>query len=352
MSPLFLNFWIVGGLLAAATVVGRRPWVAAPVLALAAVVIGLARGFLVPMDLLHLPAWSGLTRECAALLAWALWAGAARMAPAPWLPGPPVVSAGLAGALFGEISGAALVASGQTDRRAAASLALAAAAGALLGRVGDPVLLALGDRVSALWFAPLGLVLLALAARGAPTQPVAEGDRRVTALGLAVAVGAALFPAFAWAIVLAGAVALLAWGLARKAPVAPALQSLSWVLGSAALVLVAVSAGLVDFAAEGMQDGVAFLGPAPPALLAACGALGAAFMDGPATALFAAGFLDRAMDMTFLGYEVPIAIGAAVGGLGPLVAVGALREGWRRWLLGVLIAVAYAAVAGHWISTD
>lgn len=352
MSGLLLNLWIAGALLVALAAAVRRRGAVAMALAISAVAAGLARGFLVPEDLLHLPAWAGLSRECAAILAWGLWTAAAQMAPAPWLPGPRAVSAGLAGALFGEVSGAALAAGGVSDRRAAASLALAASAGGLLGRVGDPVLLALGDRVPLGWFVPLALILWAVAARGAPSERLPEGDRRVTALGLVVALGAAALPSFAWLIVAVGAAALLGWGLKRGAARAPLAQQLGLALGSVVLVLVAISAGLVGLSARGLAEAVAFLGPAPPALLAAGGALVGGLLDGPATGLVAAALLDRSMDMTFLGFEVPIALGAAAGGLGPLLAVGAARAGARRWLLSMIVVALYAALIARWIPLD
>ncbi len=352
MSGLILNLWIAGALLVALALVRRRRGLAALVLALAAVVSGLVRGFLIPADLLHLPEWAGLSRECAALIAWGLWSAAAQMAPAPWLPGPRAVSAGLAGALFGEVSGAALAVSGAPDRQGAVSLALAASAGALLGRVGDPVLLALGDRVSALYFVPLALILWAVAARGAPQERLVEGDRRVTALGVLVAVGAAVAPAYAWAIVLVGAASLLGWGLRRRAPLAPLGQQLGFALGSVVLVLVAISSGLVDLGTQGLTDAISFLGPAPPWLLAAGGVIGGALFDGPSAGLVLAGLIDRSLDMPFRGFEVPIALGAAAGGLGPLVAVGAVRAGLRRWLFGMLIVALYAVLISRWIPVD
>lgn len=347
MIPLYRNVAIAGGLLGALLLLAPSARLRgyAPLLVSVAVTAGLVLGFLIPADLLHLPAWTGLQLESAAIVCWVLYGLAARRAPRPWLPGPPVLTAWLAGALFGELAGAALVAAPAKDRGQAARLAMAAAAGGLVGRVGDPTLLALGDRVQTSWLLPLSAMLLLLARPTGPVEP--GGSRGVTALGLGVAVGTALLTAWSPLVLLGGAVVLL--GLGRGAL---AWRELLWGLSSVALALVAAIAGVWEAAAESAEWLASNWGSLPLGLVALAAGLGSFLIDGPAAGLSSAALLDRAMDLSSPGVPVALAVGAAVGGAGPLVMAGAFRAGWRRWLLGVALAAAYAAALSPWLRQE
>lgn len=342
MIELYRNAWVAGGVLGALLLLApsARARGFAPALLLGLVAAGLGLGFLIPRDLLELPGWVDLELESAALIGWALWTMAARRAPRPWLPGPPAVAAWLAGALFGEIAGAALVAAPAKDRGEAARLAMAAAAGGLVGRVGDPTLLALGERVSALWLLPVSAILLLLARPTEAPQP--GGSRAMTALGLVVAALCAMLPAWSPLALLGGAAASLALGRREDAD-GGSWRELAWVASAVGIGLVAAVTGLWELGAEGMEYWAGALGGLPLGLLAAVSGLGALLLDGPAAGINLAALLDRAADLRVPGAEIGLAVGAAAGGIGPLVVADALRAGWRRWLIGLLLTSLYAA---------
>ncbi len=348
MIPLYRDAVIVAALCAGLLLLNpsARARALAPLLAVGAVAAGLGLGFLVGADLLNLPSWTGLGAEAASLVGWALFGMAARRAPRPWLPGPPALVAWLAGALFGEVAGAALVAAPAKDREQAARLAMAAAAGGLVGRVGDPALLALGERVSPLLLLPLSALLLLLA-RPRET-PEAGGSRAVTAVGLAVAVGAALLPGMAAAPLLVGAVVLLALGWRRAAEPGTWREPL-WVLGSVTLALIGAISGLWELLAGSLEWMANDWGAVPLGPLAGLAGLVALFVDGPLAGLGAAAALDRALDLRGPGVGFALAVGAAVGGMGPLVVAGAVKQGFRRWVLGVLLAGVYVALLSGWL---
>jgi hypothetical protein len=56
------------------------------------------------------------------------------------------------------------------------------------------------------------------------------------------------------------------------------------------------------------------------------------------------GLLDRAMSLNIDGARLALTAGLAVGGLGPLVVAGALRAGWKRWFLQVVVTVIYVGL--------
>lgn len=346
MNPLVVVCAVSGAFLAALMVLapsGRARGLA-PVLAVGAIITGLVMRFLIPADLLHLPAWTGLGRESADLVGWALWVAAARRSRRPWLPGPPALAAWLAGALFGEIAGAALVAGAEPDKGRAARLAMAAAAGGLVGRVGDPALLVLGDRISVASLLPLSLLLLALAKPGGDPQP--DGSRAVTGLGLVVACCAGLFPVAAPYALVGGAALLLALG--RSEQRISVWSEVAWTLAGLVLALITAASGLWELAAESLEQIAGIWGSIPMGLVALVSGLAAMLIDGPATGICAAALAERAMDLRSPGFALALAIGSAVGGIGPLAVVRASRRGARRWLLGVVIAAIYAAVLARW----
>lgn len=353
MTELYRDAIVVASLLGALLLLTPslrwRPL--ALVLALGALGAGLGLGFLIVRDLAWLPVWTGLSVESASLVAWALFALAARRAPRPWLPGPPVVVAWLAGALFGEIAGAALVAAPAKDRGQAARLAMAAAAGGLVGRAGDPALLALGDRLSPLWLLPVSGLLLGLAWPKEAPEP--GGSRLVTVIGLLVAIITAFMPSFAPSLtpvgLALGAAALFVCSLREGRESAGAWREVVWVVSGVILALVGAISGLWELLADSLEWMASDWGYLPLGLLAGMAGLISLFIDGPAAGLSAAAVVDRALDLRVPGLAVALAVGIGVGGLGPLVIAGAVREGFRRWVLAVVLAAIYVQLIDRWL---
>lgn len=340
MIAPYQNAIASGVLLAALALVGwsrHRPYLAWTLVSIA-VAVEAWLGVLVPQDLLHLPAWTGLGRECLLLPLAAVYGLAARAAGRPWLPPWPAMAvAPILGALLGEVPAAAILSSGATDRKAAARLALGAAAGGLVGRLGDPALLLLGERAPSLaWqLLPTAGVALVLAGPRRGDLALAGGDRRVTAVAAATAL-LALIPGLApWAL-LAGGAALggIAWKKGQKEPPA---GELAWVAASVVLVLGAVAGGLSELTASSLEWLDGLWGHLPAGLMVALSGLAALLVDGPAVALYGASVMDRALSFSDpLSTLRAVAVGAALGGLGPLVAAGAVRAGIGR-LLGTLV---------------
>jgi hypothetical protein len=79
-------------------------------------------------------------------------------------------------------------------------------------------------------------------------------------------------------------------------------------------------------------------------VLTAAGALVSLLADGAAGALLGTAIVDRALDLRVTGVPAALAAGLAVGGLTPLVMVGAVREGLSRWALQVLLAILWAGL--------
>jgi len=320
-------------------------------LAIAAVGLGLARGVLLPADGLGLPGLLGLGPETWGLLAWGAYGGLAAAAGGLWVPGPPALRAVLSGAMIGELGAAASLARSARTRDGAARLALAAAGGAMLGGVGDPALLALGERLGPhTWvLAPLSLLMVVVAwPTRALVHEARQGSRAVTVVSVAVAAGAVVWPGSVPALLALGALAMGALALRRGARVeerraellgsvmAPAL----WTFGSVVVVLVACAAGLSGVAAQGLEEVAVGLGVRLGPALGGLAALAAALVDGPAAGLFSTAVIDRGLELRGVDLGLSLGLGAAAGGLGPLVIAGGLRAGWWRWLLQVLAALA------------
>ncbi|MFT5683397.1 MAG: hypothetical protein ACI8RZ_004328 [Myxococcota bacterium] len=302
-------------------------------------VSGFALGALTPADVLHLPAWTGLGGGMLSLLLWVLLGSLARAAGGVSLPGPPILSAIAAGALIGELGAAGMIA-GMSDKRAAARLALAAAGGAMIGRIGDPALLLLMDQVG--WsLAPLGL-LTALVALPGGALPRLEGRPLVTGAAAVVAVAAVFSGTFLPHVLAVGCVlmAALAGGKVRQTDLKP----VAWCLGLTVLVVVSTTSGLPELAAWGLELIQEILGAWRLPALAALGALIAVLSEGISGALLTTAILDRALDLTVDGVPAALAAGLATGGLAPLVVVGAVREGLLRWGAQVLLAILWAGL--------
>jgi hypothetical protein len=292
-------------------------------------------------DVLTLPRDTGLERELALLFLWGVYGSLVRTVGFPTI-GPPWLLAPVLGASIGELGAAAVMGVLAEDRSSAARLALAAAGGAMVGRVGDPALLLLTERTGGTL--PLTILPVAVLAVlvGAPwkarlkTDGLKSGDRR---LGwVTVAVFLAAFVAPLWA--LGGGVVLAAALTYRNLPHFEWREPL-WVLGGMGLVLVAVSSGLVELAAIGLEEGSTSLdwfGVLP--LFAGTAVLGA-LIGAPAVALFVAALIDRSLDLRMESFATVCAVACAVGPLGTLVVARALRKGIVRWILQVLLGMAW-----------
>jgi hypothetical protein len=122
------------------------------------------------------------------------------------------------------------------------------------------------------------------------------------------------------------------------------LELVLWVGASVVLVLLATAAGLPEVAAWALESAQELPGVLAGPLLGGLALVCAALVDGPAAGLFLDATFARALELQLPGGAQYAALGAAVGGLGPLVIAGGLRAGWWRWLLTALLTcVVWAA---------
>ncbi len=326
--------------------VGARRWrmIGGAIIVMVSLIVALSLQVIVPSDLWILPVYSGMQFDLLLLLLWGLFGALARSAGPLTLPGPPIVVAAGMGALLGEIPAAAILAVGARDKAAAARLALAAAGGGMVGRLGDPALLLMGGRAPEVvaFVAPLGL-LSVLIARPRRDDLVEGGVGGIARTGLLLAVAAAaVVPGWTLPAVICGIVVLAVMTRSRRGPID--LAGFSWVVMATVLTLVAIAGGAPEHMARGLEEVAEGLGHWLLPGLTLAGALLGALGDGTAGSLLGLSVLDRAMSLQMEGVRGALTAGLAVGGLGPLIAAGSLRAGWRRWLLQVLVAIAYVAV--------
>lgn len=340
-------------LVALALVVWHRRWRGRMAAALALVAVGVAAAAEVaaPLELLSLPGWTGLDYGVAWLGSWALFSAGAALAVRRLPGGPPAAVALILGACMGELAAALVLGRHARDGAAAARLALTAAAGALIGRVGDPVL-GLNADSSLLGWAPLWLAVAigVVVARPRAADLASRGEEGSLApLGVCLfgAVGATIMPA--WGPVILGLVGLMLVALgARRPGRGPALELVLWVGASVVLVVLATAAGLPEVAAWGLEEAQELPGVLAGPLLGGLSLVFATLVDGPAAALFLDATLARALELRLPGGAQFAALGAGVGGLGPLVIAGGLRAGWWRWLLTALLTCVLWAAFVVW----
>jgi len=326
--------------------VAPRRWrlIGGGVVVVAAIITGNVLGVIAPADLWVLPLHTGLKEDLLLLGLWAVFGALARAVGPLAIPGPPLLVAMGMGALLGEIPAAAILSAGAKDKGAAARLALAAAGGGMIGRLGDPALLLLGGRHPEVvaFVAPLG-VLCALVANPRAADLIGTGaggtKRVVFVLGVAIA---ALIPGLALPALGVGILGLAVLSRDRRGPID--LAHFAWVVMAVVLVLLAIAGGAPEHAATGIElIGERMGGYGAPGLFT-CGALLSALTDGTAASLAGVAVLDRAMSMRIDGAWAALTAGLAVGGLGPLLAASAVRAGWRRFGLQVLVAFIYVVV--------
>lgn len=318
----------------------RKAW-GALVLAVATFVAGNMAGVLVPSDLWVLPGATGLTSDLLLLVMWAVLGALARLGGPIKVPGPPVLVAMACGATLGEVPAAAILAASAQTRGGAARLALAAAAGGMVGRMGDPAVQLLSQRDPSIlvMLLPLALILALLAApRRQDIVDAQVSDLPRTVLLVAVA-ALALVPGLALGAVGAGIVGLCVLGRDQLPEVE--VGWVLWVAVAALLGLIAIAGGVPEMGATGLELIGEQMGEWGAPGLALAGALLAALTDGTVAAVCAVGVYDSALSLNIPGAALGMAAGVAVGGFGPLIAAGAWRAGWKRWLVHVAVTVAY-----------
>jgi len=315
-----------------------------PLLALIlAVGFGVAGAFGVVFieDLWILPAGLGMTHELVLLGLWCLVGALARSLGPIGLPGPVGFTPLLMGAVMGEVPAAAMLASAARTPSGAARLALTAAAGGMIGRIGDPAMLVLladfpGAVASVM---PLALVMAWLV-RPRPEHVHAWNgalNRRHGVMLLLVLLG--VWPRMTIGVLAVTAALFIVWSRTQQRPLE--LMTPAWQLGATSLAALAVAGGAAEQAAVGLELSFELLGTWASPVLVGVSAVLAATTDGVAMAVFAQAVVDRALSLDPRSIAVPMAVGVAVGGLGPLIAAGALRAGWWLWGLQVMAAVAW-----------
>lgn len=298
-----------------------------------------SRGVVMLEDLWVLPLGLGMTDHLIVLLLWCLLGSAARAVGPVTLPGPVWLTPLLMGAGMGEIPAAAMLSLSARTPLGAARLALTAAAGAMLGRLGDPAMLILleGHPAATLAILPLGLVLAVIARPR--LQDVHAWDGRLTPHhGVLLAViAAATVPGCTLGAIVAGIGLFVYWSREGQRPLE--LATPAWQMAALVLAVLAIGGGAAEQAAVGLELSVELLGDWAAPLIVGVTAVLAALTDGLAMAVFSQGVIDRALSLDSSLLAAPMAAGIAVGGLGPLVVAGALKAGWKLWVLQVMAAI-------------
>lgn len=318
---------------------GRWRLPLAAVLVAAAFAVAGSKGIVMVEDLWVLPLGIGMTDQLILLLMWCLLGSAARAVGPVTLPGPTWLTALLMGAGMGEVPAATMLSLSAKTPKGAARLALTAAAGAMLGRLGDPAMLILleGDPAATLAIVPLAVVLAVVVRPRAEDVHAWDGRFSVHHAALLAVILAACVPGLTlWAIA-AGIGLFVFWSREEQRPLE--LATPAWQLAALALAVLAIGGGAAEQAALGLELSVELLGDWAAPLLVGVTALLSALTDGLAMAVFCQGIIDRSMSLDSILLVTPMTAGVAVGGLGPLIAAGAIKVGWRLWLLQVVVAM-------------
>ena len=304
----------------------------------------IAVGALGLSDLWIVPVGVGMNMALVTTLVWCVFGAVARTAGPLNIPGPPWLMAMVMGAVLGEVPAAAILSVGARSPQGAARLALAAAGGGMVGRVGDPALLVLteGHPMIMLTLAPLG-VLCAYIARPKAEDVVEPESGNILRTRLVFFVAClAMVPGATVLALLAGVVVLAFMAEDRRGPVD--LASPLWSVLGMMLALVAIVGGLAEQIATGLEKVAELADWMGPPVLTLLAALCTALSDSTAMALLAEGTLDRAASLRTLDVRYALTAGVAVGGLAPLIAAGSVRNGLRLWLVQVLLTVVWLGV--------
>ncbi len=317
---------------------------AAAVVALGGLSAGVGFGVLAFSDLWIVPAGVGMNESLVLIVLWCIFGACARTAGPLSIPGPPWLVAMLMGATLGEVPAAAILSAGASTPKGAARLALAAAGGGMVGRVGDPAVLMLaeGHPMVMVCLAPLG-ILCALLARPGRDDIVASETANTARTRLVACVALiALIPGLAlWALI-AGIIGLSVMAGDRRGHVD--LVTPAWQLIAILMALLAIVGGLAEQSATGLEKVAELSGWLGPPALTAIAALCTVLSDSTAMAVMSSGVLERAVSLRSDDLRIALAAGVAVGGLAPLFAAGSVRAGLRLWLAQVLLAIVWMGV--------
>jgi hypothetical protein len=336
--------WLAGPLLLLGVFAWSRRlrWAWAGVLSLLSVGIGINQGIVLPGELHLLGGYTDISDTCLSLLLWLLFGGLAHAAGGLRLKGPPLIVAPICGALMGELGGAAFLAAGAKDRGAAARLALAASAGGLVGRLGDPVLLLMSGHSSLLPYLLVPLAVLLAVVAGPKREDWSGPDAGIgpTVVAGALALSLLLLPAHSSVLLGLGCLAMA--GIAgRDALGAPVRASLFWGICICVLTTIATVGGMPELLAWGMEDLQLNYADLAAPVLPLVGMLFAALVDGGSAGIIAHAVADRALDLRLENAFLALSAGAAIGSLGPLFVAGAVKEGLLRYGAMLLIGWLY-----------
>jgi hypothetical protein len=346
MSPMMFGLLASSLPLVALGVVSPIRWrlPAAVVVVAGAVLAGSHLGILGFTDLWKLPIGVGMTDTLVLTVLWLIFGVVSRAVGPIAVFGPPWVTAMVMGAVLGEVPAAAILSGGAKTPGGAARLALSAAGGGMIGRMGDPAMLMLmdGHTDAMLAIAPLG-VFLAWLMRPAAEDLVKPSEASRLRLGLLIGVALiAAIPGLTASALIAGILGLGLMAQARRCPLD--LAGPAWQLLAAIGALIAVAGGTPELAAQGLELVTELLDWWAPPLMVLATAILTALTDATAMSLVATAIVERAMSLDQTLVVAPLAVGVSVGGLAPLVAAGALRAGLKLWLLQVAVAVIWACV--------
>ena len=323
----------------------RWRWAGALAIGMLAVGIGAWKKVIFVTDVGTLLTHGGLAEALSQLFLWTLYAILLRTHGRIPLRGHPMWLAPLMGALLGELAAAALLSSGARDPKAAARLALAAAGGAMIGRIGDPAILVMWSSDLSPVF--LGLVGLGCVAVASPQVDDLETDDADSLdpllLGGVIAV-AVLGMARELALEgLAVGCGLMLYQLRSRALSAD-LRPLGWLVGSVLVVLVATAGGVFSLGGQGLEELWSITGERTRLILSGGAVVLSALCGEQAASLVTEGLLLRSPGLQIADLHTSMAAGLAVGGLGPLVVAGALKHGLLRWAAQVVLVLGFCAL--------
>ena len=292
-------------------------------LPLAAVAVAVAfavagsKGIVMLEDLWVLPLGIGMTDQLILLLLWCLLGSAARAVGPLTVPGPVWLTPMLMGAGMGEVPAAVMLSATAKTPKGAARLALTAAAGALVGRLGDLRCWCCSGASDGLaGHRPLGLALVVLVRPRSEDVHAWDGRVSVQHAALLAVILAAMVPGVTLWAILVGIGLFVYWSREGQRPLdwprRPG-RWRPWCSPSSPLEAALRSRLQSVWRSPRASRG---LGRARPRRAMA---VLAALTDGLAMAVFAQGVIDRAMSLDAHVLAAPMAVGAAVGGLGPLV---------------------------------
>ena len=322
---------------------GRRVrWAWLLILVVSALVIGIYRELFSFADVRHLATWLDVSDISMLALAWIFFGQAMRAAGGIRPLHSPLVTAGLCGALMGDLASAFFLPTLAKDKTSAGRLVLAAAGGSLIGRSGNLGILLMSEHSpeSAYFLIPLAVVMMLIARPAKDAMPMQSNVSWVpTIAALGVAVSVFFFPQHALLAFVCATFGLLPF--AKKEIIAlPTWQAIGWGSGVIFITVLAVT-GAPELLAWGLELNRVNHGSIIPLALGAGGVLLATVIDPIALAVFSHAFADRAMDLRLDGAMLSLTAGIACGGVFHLYLAKSFRPVVWRWLLQVVVALLY-----------